>query len=538
MLERLSLSLVFFCLWAASVRAGSNASPCLEYGTTCDGPGNDGTCDPNDDFLCNCVTGYVRDFSYGGHCAEGMKCEDGVMCDDWIANVSFEVCTVGHPTWCKCAEGYTNEVTSGKCVAPFSTKCSLGQSVCIEDDGHDGTCMDAFYCNCKDGYMNLALTGLCVKGTECSNGKMCHEGALYEGSFVCITGNKEMCQCAPGYFNHIVSGECVRASECDDGVQCNDETLHDGSGLCAEGNNNMCRCAEGRVHNSSGSCVLSTTCDSGATVCVADDAHDGTCMDGFYCNCNDGYVNGLLSGLCAEGMKCEDGVMCDDWIANVSFEVCTVGHPTWCKCAEGYTNEVTSGKCVAPFSTKCSLGQSVCIEDDGHDGTCMDAFYCNCKDGYMNLALTGLCVKGTECSNGKMCHEGALYEGSFVCITGNKEMCQCAPGYFNHIVSGECVRASECDDGVQCNDETLHDGSGLCAEGNNNMCRCAEGHVHNSSGSCALSTTCGRGATVCVADDAHDGTCMDDFYCNCNDGYVNEPRTGLCEMSIPANKTV
>ena len=224
--------------------------------------------------------------------------------------------------------------------------------------GHSCDCNDGFDCIDDSGSEVCRFVGTCDDGTDpCAitwgNNAKCHN----------VQGGGVHCECGEGFEKDLDTGECTLIPTI---------TCAGAKTACAPGFTCM-------ILNSAIMCRFIGHCNDHDPCDIAIGNH-ATCydiVDGFHCECNDGYQKDLATGQCVYIVTCDD-IDCDDGFECVNHSmglVCRVidsciGNPCMYPVVNGEPSYNPAGMC-----------QNV-----------INGYHCHCYEGYEIDDNTGLCI--------------------------------------------------------------------------------------------------------------------------------------------------
>lgn len=363
-------------------------------------------------------------------------------CDD-----SCETCHNSPDNCDKCAQGYFQDKSSGKC-----TSCEFN---CLE-------CDDLRECKkCKEGFRLYQREG--ETDHDC---QPCKD----RGCKTCDSSATECTECIDGFYQTTIQGtKFVTCSKCPSGCKkcdkssCTEcyEGYYNNNGVCkecsppcatCESENKCLSCVNGYLFKD-GSCKdqcspSCLTCEGKPETCTS--CHNGYGLKGTTCetcipNCricqNDWEGKNMECKSCNNGFYLMDDGNCTKCSEScktcVSYEACS-------SCADGYYFTSmnfepgtyytgTCSKCNGPGHEKCELCIENCNDDDKF--TCSEMPICTkCTDGYYVDAESKCQMCESPCAT--------------CTAAGNQSCTSCIEGYT--LKGTKCSIQGQCEDNSHC----------------------------------------------------------------------------------------
>ncbi|CAI4231327.1 unnamed protein product [Auanema sp. JU1783] len=447
---------------------------------------------------CQCAAGLVRNSS--GKCVTPTSCSVNPVCQvgEVFSNCSAPcepTCLEPKPTCvaiacgppkCQCAPGFVRG-SSGKCILPTSCSgppvCQVGEVYSTCSTACEPTCLKPnpiciascgpAKCQCAAGLVRNS-SGKCVAPTSCSVNPVCQVGEVWmECASACeATCEKPnplvctlqclpaACQCAPGFVRDKTTGKCILPTSCSVNPVCQAGEVYSNCSTpceptCLQPNPTCvamcgppkCQCAPGFVRDSSGKCILPTSC-SGPPVCQVGEVYstcsaicEPTCQNpnpicikqcgSAKCECAPGLIRDQATGKCVLQASCSSTVPscpvgehwsqcsshCESTCSNKN-PICTkVCSPAKCACNTGLSRHPISGKCVSselcPSAMNCGLN-----EEFSECGARCQAT-CDYRTGINRPQICpAICMPGCVCSAGHI-RFGQVDGSGGVCLREN-----------------------------------------------------------------------------------------------------------------------
>lgn len=426
------------------------------------------------------------------------------------------------------------EECAGPCQGePACFEASCTEAGCEYAVQADRVCVEA---GCRDGALHAER--LCGDDGACDGDAptSCAGYACTDDSLACRTSCDDSSQCAPGHFCRTSDNTCLPLL--DDGEDCSADGADgcssgycDGVRCCREGH--CCNIAADcpALYRSEATCTdpsAATDCQGTrqdatcvdnvcSTVVIQDDSgcfgaakacpdhlaavacsdatdqpppacpatcDEGPCEGGYQCEVGAcvsllGVGDACGAGLpeCGSGLKCENGVCCDE-----ASSTCCTAESEATACAGALRCDVDVFACLATCAPNTS---DSCASPDDY---CVDGLSCAPKK-----------ASGEACGHDNQCGSGSCVDG-VCCESACAGTCEACSALLTGLADGTCGAIQSAEEPGKCDAQ----GTG-CA---GNACTCLAGTCKAQNGEvCTLDTACASGNCECSNVDCSEKRC-------------------------------